>query len=188
MVKVHDGETAARARTRKAVVDAAVGELARDPAASLGQIADAAGVGRTTLHRYFPERADLLAAVAVETSERLAAAQACARLDEGTGGEGLQRLCQEYLLLGDLLTLIFTGIVPDSALETEEAEGGDPLVALVERGRADGSIDPELSAHWVVGTLWSQLYLAWEILRGEHQSRHDVVRQLMRTVGRAVAP
>ena len=55
--------TGARGRTRKAILDAAIGVLATDPAASLGQIADAADVGRTTLHRYFPERADLLTAL-----------------------------------------------------------------------------------------------------------------------------
>lgn len=189
MTEVQDTETGARARTRRAIVEAAVAQLARDAGASLGQIADAAGVGRTTLHRYFPERSDLLEAVATETSARLDEVHVRARLETGTAREALRRLCPEYLQLGDLLTLLFTEVVSDAALEGDDgSDGDDPLAALVARGHADGSIDPELSAHWVVGTLWSQLYLAWETLREGQESRHDVVQQLMRTVGKAIAP
>ena len=66
-----DSETGTRGRTRKAILDAAIRVLAADPSASLGQIADAADVGRTTLHRYFPDRAELLAAVMQEAGRRL---------------------------------------------------------------------------------------------------------------------
>ncbi|WP_159149695.1 TetR family transcriptional regulator, partial [Dietzia lutea] len=49
-------ETGARARTRSAILDAAVEVLAEDRQASMADIATAAQVGRTTVHRYFPER------------------------------------------------------------------------------------------------------------------------------------
>ncbi|MFC7880190.1 TetR/AcrR family transcriptional regulator [Isoptericola sp. NPDC057391] len=185
MTEVQDVETGVRARTRRAIVEAAVTQLARDPGVALGQIADAAGVGRTTLHRYFPDRAGLLTAVAEESADRVRGARERARLEAGTAREALVRLCPEYLLLGDLLTLMFTGVVPDSAID--DCEDDDPLVALVERGRDDGSIDPALSVGWVIGTLWAQLYLAWATLREGSEARHDVVQQLMRTVDKAVA-
>ncbi|GAA1725857.1 TetR/AcrR family transcriptional regulator [Isoptericola hypogeus] len=184
MTEVQDVEKGARARTRRAIVDAAVRELARDASVSLGQIADAASVGRTTLHRYFPERSDLLEAVRAETTARLDEAHARARLDEGTAREALRRLCPEYLLLGDLLTLLFTGVLPESVID-EAAD--DPLLALVARGREDGSIDPALDDAWVIGTLWAQLYLAWATLCEAGTARHDVVQMLMRTVDKAVA-
>ncbi|MFE5306952.1 TetR/AcrR family transcriptional regulator [Isoptericola sp. NPDC056573] len=186
MTEVQDVETGARARTRRAIVEAAVTQLARDPGVALGQVADAAGVGRTTLHRYFPERSDLLEAVGAETAARLEEAHDRARLDQGTAREALRRLCPEYLLLGDHLTLLFTEVVPDGP--ADGCADDDPMVALVERGRADGSLDPELSPAWVIGTIWAQLYLAWETLREGHESRHDVVQQLMRTVDKALAP
>ncbi|SKC56601.1 TetR/AcrR family transcriptional regulator [Krasilnikoviella flava] len=186
MTDVQDVETGARARTRRAIVEAAVTQLARDPGVALGQVADAAGVGRTTLHRYFPERSDLLEAVGAETVARLGEAHERARLDQGTAREALRRLCPEYLLLGDHLTLLFTEVVPDAP--ADGCADDDPMVALVERGRDDGSLDLELSPSWVIGTIWAQLYLAWETLREGHESRHDVVQQLMRTVDKALAP
>lgn len=180
--------TAVRSRTRRAIVDAAITELARDPAVSLGQIADTAGVGRTTLHRYFAERSDLMAAVVAEADARLRAAQVRARIGEGTGREAVLRLCQEYLELGDLLTLLFTGTVPEDATgDSATSDADDELLALGARGRADGTLDPELTDDWMQGTLWGQLYLAWATLRSGDVPRHDVVRQLLRTVDKALA-
>lgn len=47
-------ETGARERTRGAIVDAAIARLAADAGAPLSDIAAAARVSRTTVHRYFP--------------------------------------------------------------------------------------------------------------------------------------
>ena len=45
------------------LLDAAATEIERDPRASLQRIAIAAGLGRTTLHRHFPTRTDLVRAL-----------------------------------------------------------------------------------------------------------------------------
>ncbi|WP_250001522.1 TetR/AcrR family transcriptional regulator [Actinoplanes sp. M2I2] len=172
-------------RTRQAIVDAAIDLLAGNPACSLGDIAAAAQVGRTTLHRYFGERADLLAAVAAEGGERLVRAAALADLERGTGGEALLRLCREYFDLGSLLSLMFAG----AGGECWESQDEQCLVAVVERGHADGSIDPALPADWVLGLLWSQLYAAWEYLgQRRDASRHHVLDLLTRTLSNALRP
>src|SRR5687768_6419137 len=95
-----------QARTRRAILDAAVRTLSADFGASLADIAAEAGVGRTTLHRYFPERADLLNAIAADALERSIAAAQRARVDEGSGAEALQRFCEEQFELGDTLMVI----------------------------------------------------------------------------------
>ena len=172
-------------RTRQAIVDAAIELLAANPGCSLGDIAAAAEVGRTTLHRYFPERADLLAAVAVEGGERLRRATLLAELDRGTGAEALLRLCREYFDLGPLLSLVFSE--PDGECWGTQDELFSDRV--IERGHEDGSIDPVLPADWVLNLLWSQLYSAWSYL-GErpNASRHDVLALLTRTLGNALRP
>lgn len=80
-------QSATRERTRKAILDAAVSVFASKPAATLSEIASAARVGRTTLHRYFPERSDLVDAVAAEATRAVGEAAAAARLGEGTGAK-----------------------------------------------------------------------------------------------------
>src|SRR4051794_16823459 len=70
MTSSQPAESGARARTRTAILDAAVEVLTEDRQASLADVAVAAQVGRTTVHRYFPERADLIRAVVFHVVER----------------------------------------------------------------------------------------------------------------------
>jgi TetR/AcrR family transcriptional repressor of lfrA len=115
--------------------------LGQNPAAPLQEIATAADVGRTTLHRYFAERSDLLAAVRETGVARINQAYARARLDDGTGAEALRRLCQEYFDLGSLLSLVFSD--PQLIGDEAWADRCDPgFFGMVERGHRDGSIDP----------------------------------------------
>ena len=66
--------------------------------------------------------------------------------------------------------------------------GCDPeFVAMVERGRRDGTLDPELPPAWVQNVIWSQLYASWSYLNETQASRHDVLRLLLRCVSGAVA-
>lgn len=178
-------ESGARARTRQAIVEAAVRAFAADPGASLGTVAELADVGRTTLHRYFPERSDLLEAVARHAVGAIAAAHARARLDDGTALDALLRVAQEYLELGDLLTLLFTGLVPEDAW-ADDVANADALVALCARGRQDGSLDPRMPDDWSQGVLWSALYLAWSTVRAGDADRHTVVTNLLLTLRKAL--
>lgn len=181
--------TGTRTRTRQAILDAAIDVLGRNAAASLGDIAAAAQVGRTTVHRYFAERSDLLAAVRVEGNERLNRATQVARMAEGSGAEALLRLCREYFDLGPLLSLVFS----EPALVGDE-NCWDPhndvaFRRVVERGHADGSIDAELPGEWLENLMWSQLYASWSYLRdNDGASRHHVLHLLIRSFGNAVAP
>ena len=180
--------TGSRVRTRQAIVDAAIGVLGQNPAATLTEIAAAADVGRTTLHRYFAERSDLLAAVRAEGVDRIDRAYMHARLGEGTGAEAYRRLAREYFELGELLSLIFTE--PQLVGDPAWAEGDacdDGFLAMVERGHRDGSIDPELPADWLQSLLWSQLYAGWSFHTVNGTSRQQCLQLVVRTLGGAIA-
>ncbi|HEV7709080.1 MAG TPA: TetR/AcrR family transcriptional regulator [Asanoa sp.] len=186
---MQENERGARARTRQAILSAAIEALGQNPAAALSDIAAAAEVGRTTLHRYFPERSDLLRAVAAEGSARLDRATDNARLDEGTGAEALLRLCREYFDLGNLLSLIFTD--PECLSDaTPIVDGGcdTRFSAMVDRGHRDGTIDIGLPVSWLSSLMWSQLYAGWSYASQNGTSRHEVLKLVVRTVDGAIAP
>jgi AcrR family transcriptional regulator len=181
--------TGVRARTRRAILDAAVSLLSKNPAASLGDVAVAAGVGRTTVHRYFPERSDLLAAICVDLLAKIAAATERARIDEGSALEAMERLCQEYFELGDGLLLAFEDPQSMKGGDWEtETESDRALLRLVERGQAEGVIDPELPPTWVQQMLWALLYVAWQHSRDEGASKHATLSLCLRTLRKSIVP
>lgn len=57
------GRRADAKRNRDAVIDAAVVLLSNRPSASVQEIADASGLGRTTVYRHFQQREDLVRAL-----------------------------------------------------------------------------------------------------------------------------
>ncbi|PYE19193.1 TetR family transcriptional regulator [Williamsia limnetica] len=177
-------ETGARERTRRAILDAAVVVLAKSPTAPLSEIADRARVGRTTLHRYFPERGDLLAAVGRYGEQAMAEAGARADLASGDGLDAVLRLCQEYFELSDVLTVAFfaAGINDQDICFSDST-----VVDAVERGRHDGSIDRELDAAWIINMMWAVLYASVDHVNTGAAGRMKVQSMTLRSVRKAIA-
>lgn len=147
-------------RTRLALLSAATSVWARDPGASLGAIAAAAGTSRSTLNRYFPDRDTLVAALRAHVSTELTAATERGHPSHGTGIAALLRVCAEYGRLRELLTVAYGDL--SGRDDHQAATTPDPaLVAIVERGQTDGSIDPTLPATWIVQVMWCLLDASW---------------------------
>ncbi|MBF6211753.1 TetR/AcrR family transcriptional regulator [Nocardia puris] len=181
--------TPARERTRRAIMDAAVRVLARDPSGSLGDVATEAGVGRTTVHRYFPERTDLINAIAVDTRDKLTAAQQRARLDEGSALDALERLCVELFDLAaqQMLLTLDDPVFAEASWEDGPCEG--QIRRTIERGRDAGELDAELDPRWVENMIWSFAYVAWMSVNDDTgMSRHLTLRNCLRTLRKALAP
>lgn len=178
--------TGARARTRAAILDAAAEVLTTTPTASLGQIATAADVGRTTLHRYFPERIDLLRALARHVSELSTQAIDLAEPLSGTPLAALRRVVESQFALGPILLFVYNEptLVGDAAL-WEELHGGDDLVDSV-LVRVRESTGATLSLGWTRRTFWALLYAAWEAVKEDSTPRHELVDAIMTTLTRGV--
>lgn len=163
----------------EAILDAAAVVLAeRGPAASMAEVADAAGVGRSTLYRYFPSRETLLAALAdtalAEAGERIRQA----RLDAVPVEEAVARLARAFVAVGTrYLVLVREGAAIDK--EALKSECRAPVQALLARGQAGGELRDDLPVEWLeklfVGTLLSGLTLAAEQGIGAEETAANVV-------------
>jgi AcrR family transcriptional regulator len=178
--------TAVQARTRRAILDAAVRALTVDSGASLGAIAAEAGVGRTTLHRYFPDRADLLRAISADALERAGKAVERARVEEGPAPEALERLCQELFELGDVVMLLYSEPHLLGPEWQEESEADRAVLDMIARGQAEGAIDADVPVAWVQMVLWGLMYTAWEHARANQAPKHEALTLCLRTLRRAV--
>jgi len=124
--------------------------------------------------------------VTQECARRLEEADARARLDEGPGRDAALRVCREYFDLGDVLSLIFHGVVQ---LE-DPPDGGvdDTCTRAFERGQADGSVDPGQPVEWLVSMLWCALYAGWSWVQETGASRHDTLALVLRSLDGSLRP
>jgi AcrR family transcriptional regulator len=157
------------------MLDAAVRVLVGDRGASMQEIAEAAGVGRTTLHRYFPGREDLIRAIALDALREYEASVRAARLDEGTVAEGLARLVEGLVPMGERFHFLLgeAQLEGDPAFLDAYARLDHPVNLLVERGKRDGTFRSDVPTAWVGGALEALVYAAWEGVRDGGIARRD---------------
>jgi AcrR family transcriptional regulator len=169
-----------RGRTRRAILAAAASVLARDRGATLGEIARAAEVGRSTLHRYFPDREGLVEAVVEDSLEVLGRAVEGAALDQGPPLEAMRRLVAAMVDVGDRLVFLFGD--PRVLEGREEGPPSDrPVIELIERGQAQGVFDTKVGAGWIEHVLWALVYTAAEEVANGRLPRHGVAATVVRT-------
>ncbi|MFB6721186.1 TetR/AcrR family transcriptional regulator [Kribbella sp. NPDC056345] len=150
----------AGAATPEQVLDTAAAVLAKDPAASLGQIALAARIGRTTLHKQFPTRHDLLVAVASRALDISESVVAAAPDDP----DPLRRMVVDLLPFGACLTLLTAQpeIFSDDAITSRTDALTAPIAAIV---ASAGTIRPGVPDWWLVRSLHALLFTAWDLLQ-----------------------
>jgi AcrR family transcriptional regulator len=169
-----------RNRTRRAILSAAASLLARDRSATLADIAEAAEVGRSTLHRYFPDRQGLLEAVVEDSLETLDRAVEEAALDQGPPLEAMRRLFTAMVEVGDRILFLFGD--PRVLEGRQDPEpSGRPVIELIERGQAEGVFDGQVGASWIEHVLWALVYTAAEEAANGTLPRHGVTASAIRT-------
>src|SRR4051794_18166979 len=87
-------------RNRAAVLEAGARLLADRPMASMQEIADASGVGRTTVYRHFPAREDLVAALVQQVAEETTAVTEEVVAAGTDGPDVLRHLAARIVALG----------------------------------------------------------------------------------------
>jgi len=117
--------------------------------ASLADIALVAGVARSTLYRYFPNRDALVQALAERALRELQVRIQEAELDTLPVPEAIARITRGFIATGSkYVALVYLWAKPT---ESAEPEINEPLLRLFDRGIKDGSIRKDLQARAVLG-------------------------------------
>ncbi len=138
---------ALRDRIAAGILDTAAAVFAeRGESASMADVAEAAGVGRATLYRYFPNRDALLRGLTDVAVEDLLRRVADAELDRVPVREGIARLARGFVTAGSKYAVLAqTRKDPATTAELDRLLGA-PVRALLARGIAEGTLRADLPA------------------------------------------
>ncbi|SEL04386.1 transcriptional regulator, TetR family [Atopomonas hussainii] len=156
-----------KALLRSTIMEAAVSVLAAQPAATLQEVAAAAGVGRATLYRYFPNREALILALAQASlddaqalSDELAAQHEDLReYFEALLGALIAQGQRYHYLASDSTALQDPQI--QQAYDAQLASMHDLLAEM----QTEGLLAADLPTAWLNQWLDGLIYSAWQFAR-----------------------
>ncbi|MEV6283462.1 helix-turn-helix domain-containing protein [Kribbella sp. NPDC051770] len=183
-------ESGSRSRTRRAILDAAVRVFAQRRAASLADVAAEAQVARSTLHRYFPDRAELVQALADDLLTVFERVIREAETDQGPARDALQRLIGGYLELGERIYFLFSEPSfnqPDPDSEVARFfEKLDlvckPVEVLIARGQREGVIARNMTVDWIMRMLLWMVFIGWDAVEDKALSRLQAQAVVLQTI------
>lgn len=137
-------------RTVHAILEAAERTLSADPAATMEQIAETAGVARTTVHRRFATREALLDALTGWAARQFADAVAAARPDVAPPLVALYQVTANVLRVkgGWAFAMNRTGDASHAEAARINAEVRAVCLQLFRRAQAAGVLRPDADLDW----------------------------------------
>jgi AcrR family transcriptional regulator len=167
------------------LLDVSTRILLANPSASLGEVAVAAGISRTTLHSRYPTRETLLVAMAHEAMDMVERVYSASGL---AGSESIDvvfgRLVEGLLPMGARIELLLR----ERSLDSDEAvneryDGLDrPLIDFIAGAQSRGQIVSDVPAWWVASALLGTIYTAWEAVTDGRLAPRDAPALVLRTV------
>jgi AcrR family transcriptional regulator len=175
-------------RNRRQVLDAAVALLAERPQATMQEIADASGLGRTTVYRHFPRRQDLIDALFTQVLREAAATIGEALRAPGTPIELLCDLGPRIIGIGDRYRFLDAHPeLRERALSAGD-EVGNPLATFLSRAQARGELRDDLPVAWMLTTLRGLGVVAMYELTAGRLTVDEAGRYLGETMAAAFSP
>jgi AcrR family transcriptional regulator len=152
-------------RVRRSLLDAVAEVLVADPGASLAEVAEAVGISRTTLHNHYATRVDLLRAVGNRVIDLWE--QAIDKVEDGPDG-GLRAMTELLLPLCPQLAFLWRNPSFDKLPDMEERWIAAETCGLdvLKRAQKRGVIVAAVPEWWLLGSLYSLLYVAAERVAG----------------------
>ncbi|MCK2212262.1 TetR/AcrR family transcriptional regulator [Actinomadura sp. ATCC 31491] len=172
-------------RTVRTILEAAERVLSRNPAASMEQIAEAAGVARTTVHRRFASRDALVSALASWATRRFAEAV------DAANPESTPPLVALYQITANVLRVkidwsFAMGLAPvaDEAVARVHADIEERCERLFAKAREAGVLRADVDPSWARRVYYALIHEAAQSRDGDPDALATrLVDTLLRGVG-----
>ncbi|MCB0865079.1 MAG: TetR/AcrR family transcriptional regulator [Solirubrobacterales bacterium] len=158
-------------RNRETVVEAGMKLLGEDPTASMQEVADRSGLGRSTVYRHFPNREALITAMyfhAVADSWRLAEEIFARDLPVE---ESLRELCDMIVMVG-VRNRFLLGHLASASNEMRETRTApeSPIRSYLADCQKRGEIRDDMTLDWIMNVYQT---LSLSAMREVAIARHD---------------
>jgi AcrR family transcriptional regulator len=173
---------------KRSLLDVAAEVLVADPSASLTQVAEAAGIGRTTLHKQYATREDLLRAVGHRVIDLWEQVAEVASADDADGG--LRAAIEATIPIGPQLAFLWRtpSFDHDQDLETRWNAFTQQTLAILKRAQDRGVISAAVPDWWLLSTFYAVIYIASERVQLGHLARLDAPGLALSTLLHGIAP
>ncbi len=195
------GAGPSRRAPKPPLLDVVAEVLVADPSASLAKVAEAAGIGRTTLHKSYATREDLLTAVghraidlweeAVDSVAGTGPANDQHPSTEHADG-GLAALTAAMIPIGPQLAFLWRTPAFDHVPELGVRGIAVELrcLAVLKQAQQRGVLAPDIPDWWLLNTYYSLVYVAAESIRSGDLAPRDAPDLVLATFthGSGAAP
>lgn len=135
-------------RNKQRIVEAAATALVENPEVSVGEIAERAGLTRATIYRHYPDRDELVRAVAAHSASQMVPAL-LAEMRELDWPDALALLAQRAVALSTQHRELILRVTPQLEESARLAVAGEPIQAEITARRTSGEITNELPDEWL---------------------------------------
>jgi AcrR family transcriptional regulator len=146
-------------RVKRSLLDVVAEVFVADPGASLAEVAQAAGISRTTLHNHYATRDDLLCAVGNRVLDLWE--ETVGKVEDGPDG-GLAALTAALLPLCPQLLFLWrnAGLEKQPGLAGRWDAGDEGVIAVMKRAQEHGVLAPGQPDSWLLMSYVSLLVAA----------------------------
>jgi AcrR family transcriptional regulator len=144
----------------------------RGEQANMNDVAEAAGVARATVYRYFPNRQALLEELARSAVDEAENRLGAARIDQVAPEEGVARAVRALVDVGDLFVLLARDRV-SSDPQRFERRIARQLSELFERGQAEGDFRADIASSRLTESLIA--LVAGVLVSGPPLGKEDII-------------
>jgi AcrR family transcriptional regulator len=168
---------------KRPLLDVVAEVLVTQPGASLAEVAFAAGISRTTLHKHYATRDELVLAVGLRAIEIWE--QAVDRVADEPGTKaGLRELLAAMIESGPQLAFLFRNPILDEDHELIQRylEVEKRCLAVLDRARSQGVLAADTPDWWLLQTVFALVYTAAESVQAGKLAPLDAPDLALRTL------
>lgn len=152
------------------------------------EIAAAARVGRTTLHRYFADRDTLIHEATLDSIRVLTQAVDEVATEDGPALDAMRRFITAGVSIGERLVFLFGDPAVLRDIPPAQSPNEELVINLIKRGQDEGVFDPDLDPTWIWHALFGLILRGCEQVIAGALPRHTVAPLIIRTFERGICP